>query len=522
MKIGGKLVLGLAILLIVLPILSLILYNLEVNPISTILNKPNVFIDSGYNTFYLLIITVFISIIFGLFPAWFVSLYSFKFKTLVDFLLYLPLAIPTYIMAFSYGEILSFTGPFQLFLRNYIPALSPFFNMDYLTIEVLGCVLGFSLFPYVYAASRISFTLIGQSYIHLSKMLGLNNLSTFFKVVLPLSTPAILSAVFLVCMEVLNEYGATKYFGVNTFTTEIFKTWYSLNDVGAAVGLSVVLLITVMTLYVFEQMYNAKTKINYKENTQLDYTFKKTISATKPILFCIIPILFGFVFPFIFILKNTIDNILSFNFIDTLSLAFNSISLSLLSSLLIVLVLFYILFVDKEYKTRASKTLNIFSSIGYALPGAVLALSLIIMSSQIKNNITSISLIGTFYLLIHAYFIRFMAVGKSPIKSSIDKMPDNLSESAKNLGLGNLGLAMKLYLPLNKFALLTAFLLCFIDLMKELPMTLILRPFNFDTLATKTYEFAVEEMVDLSSIYSLIIIFVCSVSLFIVKKINHK
>ena len=122
MKIGGKLVLGLAILLIVLPILSLILYNLEVNPISTILNKPTVFIDSGSNTFYLLIITVFISIIFGLFPAWFVSLYNFKFKSLVDFLLYLPLAIPTYIMAFSYGEILSFTGPFQLFLRNYVPA----------------------------------------------------------------------------------------------------------------------------------------------------------------------------------------------------------------------------------------------------------------------------------------------------------------------------------------------------------------------------------------------------------------
>jgi iron(III) transport system permease protein len=189
--------------------------------------------------------------------------------------------------------------------------------------------------------------------------------------------------------------------------------------------------------------------------------------------------------------------------------------------LLIVLVLFYILFVDKEYKTRASKTLNIFSSIGYALPGAVLALSLIIMSSQIKNNVISISLTGTYFLLIHAYFIRFMAVGKSPIKSSIDKMPDNLSESAKNLGLGYFGLAKKLYLPLNKFALLTAFLLCFVDLMKELPMTLILRPFNFDTLATKTYEFAVEEMVDLSSIYSLIIIFVCSVSLFIVKKINH-
>ena len=179
-----------------------------------------------------------------------------------------------------------------------------------------------------------------------------------------------------------------------------------------------------------------------------------------------------------------------------------------------------VLFIDNEYKSKISKTLSAVTSLGYALPGAVLGLSLIIFSRFIGDNLISYSLTGTYFLLFYALFIRFMAVGRSPLKSSIDKIPISLFDTAKNLGLGTFNLLKKIYVPLNKFALFSAFMLCFIDIMKELPITLILRPFNFDTLSTKTYELAVEEMVDISSFYSLVIIIICSLTLYFVKKIN--
>jgi iron(III) transport system permease protein len=160
-------------------------------------------------------------------------------------------------------------------------------------------------------------------------------------------------------------------------------------------------------------------------------------------------------------------------------------------------------------------------SLGYAIPGAVIGLGLIILFSSI-DSFFPFPLIGSFYILVYAYLIRFLAVGKSPIKSSLDKHPESYDDTGKNLGLGPLKLLQKIHLPINKFALISAFILTFIDIMKELPITLILRPFNFDTLATQTYEYAVEEMLPLSSIYSLSIIIIGSVLLLILKKIINK
>jgi iron(III) transport system permease protein len=411
--------------------------------------------------------------------------------------MYLPLAIPTYIMAFSYGEILSYTGPFQTFLRFYFEPISNFFNRDYLTIEILGIILGLSLYPYVYAACRISFGLIGNTYLNLSESLGNNWFKTFF-----------------------NEYGAVKYFGINTFTTEIFKSWYSLNDESTAVSIAIILLLVVFVIFSFEYFYNSKLKFNYSPNSKINYTQNQK-TLIFPYLFSFFPIVFGFFIPLFFILFNVVDNIGSYNLVELTSYTANSIFISVVSSSIIVLLLLFILFVDNQYKSGQSKILNLLTSLGYALPGAVLGLALIIFS-RILNNIIDISLIGTFSLLIYALVIRFLVVGRSPLKSSIEKIPQSTFEKAQNLGLNNYGLLKKIYLPLNKFGIISAFMLCFIDVMKELPITLILMPFNFNTLSTKTYELAVEEMIDLSSIYSLLIIGICSLTLFVVKKYLNK
>jgi iron(III) transport system permease protein len=203
-------------------------------------------------------------------------------------------------------------------------------------------------------------------------------------------------------------------------------------------------------------------------------------------------------------------------------LTFNTVTVSSFSALLIVLIALFFLYVEKFSKNKINYFISQSISLGYAIPGAVVGLALIMLVTSINDMFSSFTLLGSFYLLVYAYIIRFLAVGKSPIKSSLEKQPDSYDDTAKNLGLGPLKLLQKIHLPINKFALITAFIVTFIDLMKELPITLILRPFNFDTLATQTYEFAVEEMIPLSSVYSLMIILIGSILLMFLKNVINK
>ena len=230
-------------LLLLLPIIFLIGRIFEFNGENFFYLWDNLLIGYTKNTFYLIIITSIFSLLFGVLPAWVVSTSSFFGRKFYDIVLYLPLAIPSYIMAFTYSDILSYTGPVQSFFRKNYPGISNFFNRDYLQIEVLGIIMALSLFPYIYTVSRVSFSLLGSNYINIAKTLGLSSFKTFYKIILPLSRPAIFSGLFLVLMEVLNEYGAVKYFGVNTFTTGIFRAWFSMNDVTTATQLSIILLL---------------------------------------------------------------------------------------------------------------------------------------------------------------------------------------------------------------------------------------------------------------------------------------
>ena len=510
-------------ILLLLPIFTLLykLIYVEGNSFKYLLEK--ILLDYSFNTFYLILITAFFSLLFGIIPAWLVSIYKFPGRNFLDIVLYLPLAIPSYIMAFTYSDILSYTGPIQSFLRENFYNISIFFNQDYLQIEVLGIIMALALYPYIYTVSRVSFSLVGANYINVSKNLGLSSFKTFYKIILPLSRPAIFSGLFLVLMEVLNEYGAVKYFGVNTYTTGIFRAWFSMGDIGTAIQLSVILLLVVFSIFYIEKYYHSKTKFYYKTNSTIQSLGKlNRINKFLAISLCLIPFLFGFFIPLIFILNNVFLTFSSIDFKDLLQLTYNTISISSISSFLIILIALFFLFIEKISKTRVNYFISQSISMGYAIPGAVIGLGLIILFAFIDNFFSSFTFLGSFFILIYAYVIRFLAVGKSPIKSSLEKHPESYDDTGKNLGLGPLKLLQKIHLPINKFALITAFIVTFIDLMKELPITLILRPFNFDTLATQTYEFAVEEMIPLSSIYSLMIILIGSVLLLFLKNIINK
>ena len=507
--------------IVLLPIISLIysVLGVEANNLSYLWD--NLLVEYSIDTLYLVTLTSFFSLIFGVIPAWFVSTSNFKGKNFYDIMLYLPLAIPAYIMAFTYSDILSFTGPIQSFARKYYPDLADFLNQDYMQIEVLGIIMALSLYPYIYTACRLSFSLIGSNYIELSKSLGMSSTKTFFKIIIPLSRVSIFSGLFLVIMEVLNEYGAVKYFGVNTFTSGIFRSWYSMQDVQTASILAVILFAIVVVFFIFERFLNSRFKFNYQPNTKKFITKESSIS--KKILLhisCCIPVLLGFIIPVLFIIDNVIYEYESIDFDRVFNLTTNTVLVSLIASLIIIIIAVYFQFIKRIIRNRIITLFSEAISLTYALPGAVIGLALIIMvtSTPLKSEI----LIGSFSLLVYAYIMRYMAVGISPLKSSFEKHPSSYDDTAFNLGMGPLKLFRKIHFPINLSAIAIAFLITFVDIIKELPITLILRPFNFDTLAVQTYQYAVDEMIPKSAIYSLAIVMLGTILLIFLKKIVNR
>ena len=236
---------------------------------------------------------------------------------------------------------------------------------------------------------------------------------------------------------------------------------------------------------------------------------------------CSVPFFLGFLIPLIYILNNSIQQFMMVDFSRLFALSFNSINVSFIASVLIILIALFFLYVEKISKLKLNTIITNITSLGYVIPGAVIGLAVILLFTQFPlfNNHL---LVGSFFVLIYAYVFRFLAVGKSPIKSSLDKQPKAFEDTSKVLGVSSFKALTTIHLPLNKMALVIAFIVTFIDLLKELPITLILRPFNFDTLATQTYEFAVEEMLKASSIYSLMIIVIGSVLLILLKYITNK
>ena len=509
-------------LLLLLPMFFLFTKLFQVPSFDFFYLWDTLLLDYSFNTFYLILITSVFAIIFGVMPAWFVSNYDFKLRNFFDLVLYLPLAIPTYIMSFTYSDLLSYTGPLQFFLRKNFPDVAPYFNNDYLQIEVLGVLLGLALYPYVYTALRVSFSLIGSSYIDVAKNLGLSDVKMFFKVVLPLSKPALFSGLFLVVMEVLNEYGAVKYFGVNTYTAGIFRAWFSMGSENTAIQLACLLILLVGFILILERMTQKQSKFYYQTNTkQKPLTMPKLSTRVAIYMSCSVPFFLGFLIPLIYILNNSIQQFMVVDFSRLFALSFNSIKVSFIASVFIILIALFFLYVEKISKLKLNTIITNITSLGYVIPGAVIGLAVILLFTQFPlfNNHL---LVGSFFVLIYAYVFRFLAVGKSPIKSSLDKQPKAFEDTSKVLGVSSFKALRTIHLPLNKMALVIAFIVTFIDLLKELPITLILRPFNFDTLATQTYEFAVEEMLKASSIYSLMIIVIGSVLLILLKYITNK
>lgn len=475
-----------------------------------------VLVDYTINTLWLIIGCLIFTLIFGVYSAWIVSRYQLPFQKILEWMLILPLAIPSYITAYAYAGFFDYGGSLELLLRSFGLTIN---KIDILNIYGLIMVLSLSLFPYVYVSARAVFLYQSNRIIEASKLLGVSELKTFFKVVLPIARPAIVAGVFLVLMEVLNDYGAAKYFGIPTFTTGIFRTWFSLEEPLTAVYLSAILLVFVFMLILLERLQRGDKKFSNATKSDVPLPKRDTSKSFKLVLTFLvsIPIILGFIIPFFQLIYWSTLTFSSTFTLPLVFIVFQSFLVAFTSSILTVFFALMILYFPTWNRIKLFKNSSKIATLGYAIPGAVIALGVMIPTlffdkwfinvvKQVANIEIGLLINSSIAILVYAYIIRFLAVAFNPIAASQTKINKSLFESSKLLGKSNFTTFFKIEFPLLKTAIYSAIILVFVDVMKELPLTLILKPYHINTLAVKAYEYASDEQIMEVSVPSLLII----------------
>jgi len=485
---------------------------------STVLNKYI------FSTIILVIGTSFLSAIIGVLCAFFVSFCKFPGRKFFEWGLILPLTIPTYIAAYSYYDILEIFNPLMLLIRErYSIHAMNLFN-DILVYICIILILTSVLFPYVYLSTRASFLSQGNNLIEAAKTLGFSQFRIFWKVILPLSRPAIIAGLSLVIMETLNDYGAVEYFGISTFTVGIFRSWLGMNDLDSALKLSIYLLSFIFIFLYIEKRSRGNAKFDQSNDSEMTHKYISLNLYQEKLIFilCFIPFSLGFIIPVSRLSIWAISASPDFFDLQLLKIIINSILLALITSPIIVVLSIFLLFTTKYYKSHIVQLFNKFAILGYSMPGAVIAIGMLMIYSSF-NRFTDILITGTIISLIFAYIVRFLAVSWQPIDSNLEKKCSDINEAARDIGNSPIKTLFKLNIPLIQKSIFISFILVFIDIFKELPLTLILRPFNFDTLATLTFDLNKQAQIYEAAIPALIIIFVTIFPVIILnKKIEGK
>lgn len=457
----------------------------------------------------------------GTAAAWLVTMHRFPGRDLIDRLLVIPLAMPTYIVAYCYVELLDYSGPVQSALRS-IGGFQSARDYWFPEIRSIGgaiFVMSAVLYPYVYLTARASFVQQSVCALEVARTLGRTPLQVFVAVALPLARPALAAGVALVAMECLNDLGAVQYLGVQTLSSSIYATWLQQSNLGGAAQIASVLLMLVAALFALEHIARGNARVHHTTGRYRSIPFQDIVGwrGYAAAAVAVAPFVIGFLLPFLQLAQNAVvygGKSLQLGFY---SAAFNSLMLSSMTALTAVtlaLVLAYARRVEPNPFTNSAIRI---ASLGYAIPGTVLALGLLIPLAGLDNAIdglmrstfgvsTGLLLSGTVAALVLAYTIRFLAVSLGSIESGLEQISPNLDAASRALGETALSTLGRVHLPLLLPALGAAGLLVFVDAMKELPATLLLRPFNFDTLATHVYSFAALEQFEEASLGALAIV----------------
>lgn len=511
-------------LILVIPIVLIIFNAIGAQSDTLIHLKQTVLNEYILNTFILLFGVSILALVFGIGSAYFVTFYDFKLSKFFTIVLVLPFLIPSYILGFIYSDIFGFYGPVHLYIMDM--GIKNYF--DILNMNSVIVILSLALYPYIYLIVKASFSKNSSFLLNPALSLGASRWKIFYKVILPLSRPAIIGALSLVMMETISEYGLVKYFGVDTLSTAVFTAWFGLNDPNSAAYISTIAMIMVFTILILEKLNRGSAKYKIEAASAPIKKIKlNIIGQISVISFLAIPFILGFLIPIIWILHYSFEHyslILESEFITTV---FNSFTAAFISATLIIIVAILLGYSARVLDNTYMKYLLKVATLGYSIPGAVIAVGVIILATSVDNylidkfQLDGLVLGGTLMILCFGYVVRFLAVGLNSVESSFEKIGIGVNKASRSLNKSLLQTLLKVDLPLIKSGVLAGFILVFIDILKELPATLILRPFNYETLATKTYELASIEMVQESSIYALSIIIVSIVPIIFILR-NYK
>ena len=446
--------------------------------------------------------------VIGVGAAWLVTMCRFPGSRIFEWAMLLPLATPAYILAYTYTELLEFYGPVQMWLREIFgwTSVSDYWFPQIRSLGGAIALLTLTLYPYVYLLTRVAFLEQSTCTLEASRSLGANPWRSFFTIALPLARPAIMAGLALALMETLNDFGTVQYFGVDTFTTGIYRTWFGMGERVAAAQLAAVLLLFILWLILLELWSRRQAK--YYQTTSQQQQLKRFpldgIRGIATSFACLFPVFLGFLLPAGLLLEMTItESGASFRgrFWDYAS---HSLTLAGITAVLggaIALLMAYGVRLNRNWGMGISTRI---AAMGYAIPGSVIAVGILIPIGTIDNAIdgfmrsmfgisTGLLLSGTMTALVFAYLVRFMAVAFGAVESSLVKIKPSLDDASRSLGYGVTKTLIKVHVPMMWGGLLTGAMLTFVDVMKELPATMVIRPFNFDTLAIRVYNLAADE-----------------------------
>ena len=478
--------------------------------------------DYVLNTFLLMAGVCIGTLLIGVSTAWVVTHYEFPGRKLMAWALLLPFAYPSYVIAYVYTDLFEYAGPVQTLLRDWFGWRNA---RDYYfpSIRSLGgavIMMVLVLYPYVYLLARAAFLEQSASVLDAARILGSKRWARFFRIALPMARPAIAVGVAMALMETLNDYGTVDYFAVRTLTAGIYDVWLGMGNLGGGAQIACLLLLLVIVLVGLEKFSRKKQHHYQPVSSRLQHLQRiKTsrLSGSLLLIACVLPIIAGFVVPSTVLFIYAVENFSSSWTPQFRRIALSSISLSFVAAIVTVAVGILLSYSKRIYDSRRLHTWINVSSLGYAVPGPVLAIGVMIPLAAFDNRVDALMrewfgfssgllLSGTLFALVFAYTVRFLAVAFGSIDASMKKIGPSMDDAGRVLGKSRLQILTSIHLPLMRSGLLTASLVVFVDCMKELPATLVMRPFGFDTLATHVYQYASDELLAESALAALLIV----------------
>jgi len=470
-------------------------------------------------TLVLLVLVVCFSTIIGTLTAWLVTTTDFRGRRILEIALVLPLAFPAYVLAYAYTHVLDHPGVVQSTLR----AMTGWGPRDYWFPEIrsLGgaaAMLTLVLYPYVYLLARAAFAGQSATTFYAARSLGQSRLGAFWRVSLPMARPAIASGAMLVGMETIADFGTVSYFGVQTFAVGIYSSWFTFADRAAAAQLSLGLLAFALLLAILERINRGEARYAFgRKFEQMPRVTLKGMSGGLAFLACFLPAFLGCLLPVFMLSEMAIGSEQSLFSPRYLQFARNSVTLGLCAAVITVAVALLFGSLARNRKSLFATIVLYIGRLGYAVPGGVIAVGLLVPFAYFDNTLdaymretfdisTGLLFTGSIWLLVCAYMIRFLAAAIGAYEGGVAVINPNMDAAARVLGQNEWGLMRRVHFPLLRPSLFTALLIVFVDVMKELPATLIMRPFNFDTLAVQAHRLASDERLSGAAVPSLVIV----------------